>query len=186
MLVLLCCLPFLFIVGCWGSREPDELSYILAMGVDKGEHNVLQVTMQEAVPKSLGGGEGETSAVVSVEASSISGALQLANTFTSREMTLIHNRAIIISEEIAKEGLKKYLAPLMRSRDIRRNTFVMVTRGKANKFLLENKPFLEKYTSEQMELILNSTTKSTGLSNNSMIGKINEDIKTPEIGRAHV
>lgn len=182
MFALLCCLPFLFITGCWGSREPDELNYILAMGLDKGEHNVLKVTMQEAIPQSLaGGGEGETSAVVSVEASSIYGALQLGNTFTSRELTLIHNRAIIISEELAKEGLKKYLAPLMRSRDIRRNTFVMITRGKADNLLRENKPFLEKYISEQMELIL-SSTKITGLSVNSMIGKINEDMKTPGRG----
>lgn len=182
MLILLLSLPVLFLSGCWGSREPDERSFVLATGLDKGEKNVVKVTFQEAIPKALGtGGEGETTNVISLEAASVFGALQLANAFTSREMTLIHNRAIIISEELAKEGLSKYLNPLLRSRDIRRNTFIMISRSEANKFLLENKPVLEKYTSEQIELILNST-KITGFSTNSMLGKINEDMKIPGRG----
>ena len=179
VLILLTCLSMLFLSGCWGSKEPDEMGYILSMGMDKGEESILDVSFQVAIPKALGsGGEGEGTNVVSLEAASIFGAIQLGNAFTARELTLIHNRVIIISEELAKEGLKKYLNPLIRSREARRNTFILITSGTAKEFLNKNKPVLEKYPSRQFELLL-ASAQMAGFSINSTLGEITEDVKSP-------
>lgn len=149
--------------GCWGVSETDELAYILAMGIDKGEVNIIRATFQIAIPKALAGGEGgggdEPVLNISVEAASIFGALQLANAFVSRELTFIHNRMVVVSDEIAREGLNRYINPLIRSREIRRNTFIMVTRGSSKDFLEKNKPVLEINPSQQFELLLGEAGK---------------------------
>lgn len=153
----------ILLTGCWGVNETDELAYILAMGIDKGENNIINVTFQIAIPKSLGGGEGggggEPVHNISVEAASLFGAQQLANAFVDRELTFIHNRIVVVSDEIAKEGLNRYINPLIRSREIRRNTYIMVTRGSSKDFLEKNKPILEINTSEQFELLLGEAGK---------------------------
>ena len=159
-LCLLYLLLLLFAQGCWGSRETDELAYILAIGIDKGKENILQVTFQIAVPRAVGGGsggggqEGKSTMIASVEAASLFGALQLANAFISRDLTFIHNKVVVVSEEIAREGLNKYINPLVRSREIRRNNFLLVTKGKARDFLENNQPILEKNPSREFELLL--------------------------------
>lgn len=183
---LIACLSLMLFscTGCWGLREPDEMGFILAMGIDKGKSNIINVTFQVAVPKALGGGGegGGTTEILSVEAASIFGALQLANTFMTRDLTLIHNRMVVVSEEIAREGLNKYINPLIRDREIRRNTFLMVTRETtARKFLEENKSVLEKYPSRQFELFFKSQSY-TALIPNSIINEFYECVKTPGRG----
>ncbi len=70
-----------------------------------------------------------------VEAASLFGAEQLLNTFVSKHITLIHNTTVVVSEEIAREGLAKYINPLVRSREIRRTNYLLVVKGKANDFI---------------------------------------------------
>ncbi|MDX9871299.1 MAG: Ger(x)C family spore germination protein [Clostridia bacterium] len=179
LLAIILSFSLIFFTGCWGSREPDELSFVLSMGLDKGREGIVQVSFQEAIPQDLGGeGDGEATTVIAIESASIFGALQLGNTFTTRELTLIHNRIIIISEELAKEGLEKYLNPLIRSREIRRNTFIAIARGSAYDFLKNNKPILEKYVSRQFELILKNIALD-GFSVNSTLSEITQSIKSP-------
>ena len=67
--VLLLCLmiPLLLLIqGCWGSQETDETGYILLMGFDKGEKDILKVTYQMAIPHPVEGGEAEKQQKLSV------------------------------------------------------------------------------------------------------------------------
>ncbi|MBZ4653011.1 MAG: gerBC1 [Peptococcaceae bacterium] len=184
--ILLFSFLFLFAQGCWGSRETDELAYILAIGIDKGKENIIQVTFQIALPRALGGGGGgggggeggKSTEIVSIEASSLFGALQLANAFVSRDLTFIHNKVVVVSEEIAREGLDKYINPLVRSREIRRNNFLLVTKGKARDFLEKNQSILEKNPSRQFELLLQAKN-FTGFMPFATIQQYHSSLKTP-------
>ncbi len=154
-LLLVILLTVLLLPGCWGFRETDQLGYILSMGIDKGKENIVEITFTVAIPQAPGGGDKEKSTVViSLEAASIFGALQMADSFMSRDMTFIHNNMIVVSEEIAKEGLSKYINPLVRSREIRRNSYVMITKGKAKDFLEKNVTVIEKYPSRQIGMLM--------------------------------
>lgn len=181
--IILIFLLFTFLLsGCWGVNETDELAYILAMGIDKGESNIIKVSFQIAIPSAIAGGEGgggdKPVLNVSVEAASILGALQLANAFVSRDLTFIHNRMVIVSEEIAREGLNRYINPLIRSREIRRNTYIMVTRGSSKEFLEKNKPSLELNTAKQFELLLGETN-DVGFMSDTIINDFYSSIKSP-------
>lgn len=172
----------LFFSGCWGAREPDELAYVLATGIDKGKENIVKVTFEVAVPKAIpgggGGGEEKPFKDISVEAASLFGALRLGNSFVGRELTLLHNRVVIVSEEIAREGVSTYINPLIRSREIRRNTFILVARGSAANFIKKNQPLIERYPSRQMDFLLDNAS-TTGFSLTSIINEFTEALKSP-------
>ena len=171
-----------FVQGCWGARETDEMGYVLLMGIDKGEKNIVKVTYQIAVPQPLeGGGDKKPTEIFEVEAASILGAQQLVSTFASKDLTLIHNKVLAVSEEIAQEGLGRYIHPSIRSRDLRRTTFLFVVKGKASEFINNNQELIfDKYPSKEMELYM-SGANTTGLLVNSDIQSFYNGLNSPGV-----
>lgn len=157
----------LFLAGCWGSRESDEIAYVMAIGIDKGKKGNLMVTFQIANPKVIagitgggggggggnGGGNVEPFLYVSTHAPLPIAAFHLVNATQSREISLLHTKAFIFSEELAREGLKGYLNPLNRYRETRGTSFVFISRGRARDFMQKNQPLLEVSPSKQYEMI---------------------------------
>lgn len=183
ILALLCLFTMVFLSGCWGAKEPDELGFILYTGVDKVEGNLLEVTFGIAVPQAGGaegkGGKSERELeIVSVNAASFYGAVQLANAFVSRDLTFLHNRALIFSEEVAREGLEGYVNTMIRSRELRRNTFVLVANGKAKEFIASNQAILETYPYRQMEFFLEGK-KFVGFIPHSNLNMFYKALKSP-------
>ena len=170
----------LLLQGCWGAQESDELGYILVMGIDKGEKNIIKVSFQLAVPQPVEGGKAEKATeVITVEAPSLFGAEELANAFVSKHLTMVHNTAVIVSEEIAREGLNKYINPLVRSRELRRTNFLMVTQGKAGDFIKQNKNLIfEKYPSRQFDIFM-ATAYLTGFMPSANIHRFYQGLKSP-------
>jgi len=158
----------LFLTGCWGKRETDETANVLALALDKGEKDKIKITLQIANPQAAagGGGDGAPSGgpgekpfiVVSIEAPSVIGGLNLLNSTASRELSLMHNKVVIYSSELARAGIEEYLAPLVRYRELRRTNFVFVSRGKAGEFLQENIPSLESIPSKFFEQMYRSVS----------------------------
>ncbi|MCL4440063.1 MAG: Ger(x)C family spore germination protein [Firmicutes bacterium] len=151
--------------GCWGSRETDEMAYVLAMGLDKGPDGNITVTFQIANPKVIagppgggGGGAGREKPLITV--STIAplpiAAFNIMNVERSRQISLLHTNAFIISEDLAREGLAPYLNPLNRFRETRGTAFVYISRGKASDFMEKNRPELEATPAKQYELISRS------------------------------
>jgi len=153
--------------GCWGSRETDEVAYILSIGIDRGEQDRYLVTISIANPQNIagagaggasgGGSAGEgglgSTVIMSVESSAVIPSLNLFDTSVDRKLSLLHTKAYIISEELAREGLHDLLLPLLRYRELRGTALVLVSRGSARDFIEKNKPLLELSPTKQFELI---------------------------------
>lgn len=149
--------------GCWGSRETDEIAYVLVMGFDKGPGQNVVVTFQTANPKAIagvvggGGGGGGADSRPLITDSTVAplpiGAFKLLNVERSREISLLHTTAFIFSEELARQGLAPLLNPLERYRETRGTAFVFVCRGKAKEFIKKNQPILEIDPSKLYELL---------------------------------
>ncbi|GAB6181038.1 Ger(x)C family spore germination protein [Desulfotomaculum defluvii] len=143
--------------GCSGGRETDEVAMVLAVGLDKGKESPLEMTVTVANPKVFAAGEGggggpeEPFITASVEGPSIWECYLLFNTFGTREMSFLHTTAFIFSEDLAKEGLDKYLHALLRQREVRRNSQILICRGTAKEFMKSNKPKLESSPTRQYQ-----------------------------------
>ncbi len=157
-------LALLTLPGCYGSRDTDEIAFVLVMGFDKGEKDSLVVTLSIANPRVFaggggagggegGGGENGNTINVSFETHAPLTIINLANTVVDRHVSLLHSKAYIFSEELAREGLAQWLFPLNRYRELRETSEVFISRGKAKDFIEKNKPLLEVNPTKQFELI---------------------------------
>ena len=90
------------LTGCYNPKELDDLAYVIAIGLDKGTEDNILVSYQIAVPIKIAGegsdgGKGSTT-IVTLETDSLYNSISRANTMISKEITLSHNKLIVISE----------------------------------------------------------------------------------------
>lgn len=162
-LILISILICSMFTGCFDSREVDDLAYVMGIGFDKGKSNLLRLTLQIAVPLAVGsgnesgGGNGNKSvSITTIETPSIFSGLNMTNSFLSKQLELSHAKVLVFSEELAREGIQKYVNALKRFRGVRGNTYIVVSRGSAEEYLRSIKPVLEVNPAKFYELNLTS------------------------------
>lgn len=147
--------------GCWSRVEIEDLAVVLLIGLDKAkEEGKVRVTVQLARPEEMvggmaGGGQGTKKAVwvTGSTGDSIYDAQQNLAMHVSRELFWAHTRAIIIGEELAREGIAPVIDFVDRRRDLRRRIGIAVVRGEARE-LLEAEPGLEKTSGQVYSSLL--------------------------------
>ena len=164
-LIILC--SFL-LSGCYDYIEPNDLAYVVAIGIDKGSNeNLFNYTLQFARPTQISGGSSEeggsgekTIGTVKVEAPSIYSAVNVANHVISKTFTLSHTKIIVVSNEIAKSGIGNIVDTIGRSTDIRPSVFLCVSSDEASKYLESVKPVVEINPVKYYRLIFESPNSS--------------------------
>lgn len=168
-IVLLIVLMFsLLFTGCYDAVEIDDEIYAVSIGIDKGVNNKLRITIQ--YPTYKGGSEGsdgqgagggsqtgnvqEGSNVHTIEAPTILEGMDMLSMAISRRVSLIHAKWVIFSEEFARSGISSYLGALQRFQEIRTTMSVLITKGKAEDFIKENKSNIGSSLSKSIELFL--------------------------------
>jgi spore germination protein KC len=164
------------LTGCFDVHEIDDEVYAISVGVDKGTTSKVRLTIQYPNYKSGGGDSGssekdpasvsskndqESSSVQTMEAPTMLEAVDMFSMAISRKVSLIHAKWFIFSEEFAREGIEGYIAGLERFRETRASTAVLITRGKAEDFIRENRPSTGENISKSVELFL-AQSKATG------------------------
>lgn len=178
-------MPLFCLSGCYWSRETDETAYVIAMGFDKGEQENLVVTLSVANPKVIAGmssgsdseNGAESVIVQSVETYGPITSLEQMSAATSRHLSLLHAKAFIFSEEVAREGLDQWFTTLNRYHELRSTAYVFVCRGKAKDFLEKNRPPLELSPTKQYEQI-GRLSEAHGLYRNVMFKDFYQDLKS--------
>lgn len=168
----------LLLTGCYDAREVDDQVYSIVIGLDKGVHNRVRLTVQYATYQGGGSGSGggmekggggggeeerqSAGAIVhTIEAPTILEGLDLLNCAVSRRISMVHTKMIVISEALAREGIANYLGPLARYRETRRTMQMVIVKGSAEKFILENKTSIGESISKTIEL-MTSQAENTG------------------------
>ncbi len=107
-------LIFLFIctcllTGCWNYNELNELAIVKAVSVDKkGEEYIVNYMISNAVTEKGGGQNSKPqSAILEGTGATISEAVTKINLTSPKKTYIGHMLAYIISEDIAKEGIKE-------------------------------------------------------------------------------
>lgn len=171
--LLLAIIVFLSLTGCFDAREIDDAVYAISVGIDKGTQYKVRLTIQ--YPTYLSGGGGETkkgstgaekknaqpgSNVHTIEAPTMLEAVDMFSVAMSRHVSLMHVKWFIFSEEFAREGIEAYIAGLERYRETRSSTSVLVTRGTAEEFILENQSTIGESLSKSVELFLAQSSET--------------------------
>jgi len=137
--------------GCWDLNDIDKRAIVIAIGVDFAdtpkssnyEHSEqIKLTAQIAIPQELGGGAGQPPGMGEESVWNISGVgrnismafMQLEKRL-QYELFLGHVRAIIFSEDIAREGINRYLNYFRNNPEFRRLSFILISENKAEEIL---------------------------------------------------
>lgn len=173
-LILLLILIIILTNGCWDRRELESLGIVQSLGLDLGpDQKEVTVTTMIAIPSKLGGGQagggegggggGDEPGVllVSMTAPSIYESFNKINTLINREISLLQNQVLIIGEEMAKNGVAKWVDNLIRFREMRRTMLIFVCKGKAAD-IMKVQPRLETKPSEYFTDLV-SISRRTGM-----------------------
>ena len=148
----------LTLTGCVG-KEPNEIAYIVALGIDMSEGNNYEITIQYANPTEISGGEegGKAGSAIieniSVQAPNLYAAIGLANKIVSKTFYLSHARIIVVSREVAEKGLRDITETFIRSDDLRPDIYLAVSPDGANEYLSAVKPAMEVNPAKYYQLV---------------------------------
>ncbi|MCP8969251.1 Ger(x)C family spore germination protein [Ectobacillus ponti] len=135
--------------ACGDRLELEQQAYVVVMGLDRAEGNLIRVTFQVANPQvgstDRGSAPNEApSDIVTFTAPDILSAKDIANSVITRRISFAHLQTMIIGEKLARTQLFHHImADSIRDPEMRREMNLMVCREKAESFIKRNKPEME-------------------------------------------
>lgn len=172
-------LIILFIIafsGSYLSLSLDNLAYVIAIGIDTSDNNNLQVTFQFSTPNSDSSSQsesessGKTSSIIkTVDASSLSSAINLMNSYISKQINMSHCKIIVFSEELASQGISDEIFTLINDTQIRPSSNIVISKCDAKYYIESTKPDLENLIAKYYENLPNSSAY-TGFITDATIG----------------
>lgn len=182
--LLLCVCLITLLTGCYDSVEVDKLAYTVTVGLDKGKEGTILVTFQFVLPSAMSGSGGGQSGgsqgseqqtpggikIITVEAATIANAIEIANDFLSKKVSLSHAVMVIMGMDFAKENLDTYWKEIFMSNDFNPDMYVAVCKEDAKSFIEKIDPKLDVNPAEYLEYTINS--KSTVMTTTANIYEI--------------
>ncbi len=136
-LLLILIIP-LIAAGCWNRTEPELLALVLGLGVDYDRQSKqYEVVVDIANPSGMAGGgsnggggnggQGGGSYVTSAKGKTLFEALREIEPVLSRELFWGHSEEVIVTEELARSGIRPLFDFYARERHSRQSNFILVT-----------------------------------------------------------
>jgi spore germination protein KC len=108
LLLLIILISSIFTPGCWNYREVDKLATVAGVAIDKGTNGQYQVTA-EIVQISGFKDIKTTSKTVTMEGKTLFDAARNEISLSGKRLYWSHSKVIILSKEIASEGVIKVI-----------------------------------------------------------------------------
>lgn len=165
------------------AQNIDDLSYAVAIGVDKGETAKYRISLQlttmessateSAISESSGSSEGSEASsnpvsssgstasnyiIQTMETDSIDSALNIANSYINKTINLSHCKILLVSEEIAKQGVDPLVNSLINKVETRPDCSIIVSKIPDDEFNNEKKPKIEELISKYYDVASNLET----------------------------
>lgn len=158
LLLLIVIFTSFFSAGCWNYRETDDMTIISGVAIDKGVDKKYLVTV-ELVELSGGTEVEQLTRIVSVEGDSIFDAVRNEIVYIGKKAYWSHTKIVIVSQDIAKEGLIKVIDWFSRDIEIRENIYLLVSKGETAKEIFEAKPITNEVLSFQLDKMLENQAR---------------------------
>jgi len=166
-------LLMLLLSACYDAREIGDYAYVSMMGIDEGITDTLRLTFH--IPEftvsgsgtnSGGGGESNEKEktekeVITLDAPSLLSGVSIMNNSIPKIINFMHMKAIIISEKMARAGkIGEIVAGLMKYRQIRGITNIIICKGTAQEFIKAMKPYQGGLITETIEELITRSDKT--------------------------
>ena len=160
-LVVLFCLT-----GCWNYKELNEYSIVTGIAIDKNDEGYKVSTLISNVPKGNSGSDSSSSnseiVVYEGKGKSISQALKDIGLISPKELYLNSFYVLVISEDVARDGIDGALDFFLKYSSSRNNFNVIITKDCSAKDTLKIMTSITNYPSQSIADNLKTTTKLQG------------------------
>lgn len=126
-------------IGLENSVNTNNLCFANIIGLDKSENNPsnLLITFQIITPKleSSNSVSTDKTIVTSIDENSIDIAVSTLQDYISSNIEFSNSNAIIISEDLAKDGVQRYISTISSNLEFNNNMYILICEGKAQDFI---------------------------------------------------
>lgn len=160
LLVLMLLINAIFSTGCWSYKEIDKLSIVAGVAIDKGINNQFQMTV-EIIQVSTGKDTNMTSKTITMEGKTLFDAARNIISLSGKRLYWSHAKVIILSKEIASEGVSKVMEWYNRDSETREDVHMLISEGTSAKEIFEGQATTEDIKSFALdEMIKNQLSLS--------------------------
>jgi spore germination protein KC len=117
------------LTGCWNYREVDKLAIVAGVAIDKGKKHKYQITV-ETIEISGGQNVKPVAQQISIEGDTIFDAVRNEISLAGKRLYWSHTKVVILSKEIAKEGILRVVDWFNRDSETRADVLLLVSKEK--------------------------------------------------------
>lgn len=152
--------------GCWNYQELNSLAISTAMAIDKkNDEYEVSILIANSKKNQVSSKEGESQTVVySAKGKSISEALKNIDLENPRQTYIGHLAVIVISEEVAKEGLDNVLDLLLRDSESTKRFYLAIAKDDEAKSIIKVISPLETFPSQTISTNIKDSSESQAIS----------------------
>lgn len=154
------------LTGCWNYKELNEYSIVTGIAIDKDDEGYKVSTLISNVPKGNSGSDSSSSnseiVVYEGKGKSISQALKDIGLISPKELYLNSFYVLVISEDVARDGIDGALDFFLKYSSSRNNFNVIITKDCSAKDTLKIMTSITNYPSQSIADNLKTTTKLQG------------------------
>lgn len=148
-----------FLTGCWNYRELSDLSISTGISIDKnGDEYEIGMLISNAQKIQGNSKEGESQTIViDAKGKTIMEAIKNIELKSPKEIYIRHLLVVVVSEEVAKDGLNKILDYLFRDPQSRKMFYIILARDCKAKDTLKILSPLEAFPSQSITINIEET-----------------------------
>ncbi|MBK4213347.1 Ger(x)C family spore germination protein [Bacillus safensis] len=137
LLFFLSCFLFLLSAGCWDLKDIEKLSFVRGVGIDEQDENGVKLTYQNLVPKTGGTQEADSPGYVNV-VSKGKNVLEAVSNVALKDPPIYsdHLKIFLFGKTQAEHhDIQGTLNHFIRDDEVRRSSYLLVSRGDASKVI---------------------------------------------------
>lgn len=160
----------------YSSHNIDKLAYVVALGIDVGKNDNLELTVQLSKPESGSSSAGASYSNIEygTECSTIESGISILNNYISRRINLSHCKILVLSETLAANGVSDYIYTLLNNVHMSPHASVIISKTSSSDFLKSAKQELENLPAKYYE-VSSVSSQYTGYTQNVSLIKFFSD-----------
>lgn len=180
---ILILLILFLMTGCWNYQELNSLAITTALAIDKSEDEYeVSILIANSKKNQVSSKEGESQTVVySAKGKTVSDAIKNIDLENPRQTYIGHLSVIVISEDVAKEGVMNILDLLLRDSESTKRFYVAIARDDKAKDIIKIISPLETFPSQTISTNIRASNESQAVSTAVTYSKFIENLLKPGI-----
>ena len=146
------------ITGCWNYQELNEYAIVTGMAIDFKDDK-YEVSFLIANGNKSAEGEQTKTSLLSGEGITIYNAIKDISLASPKELYISHLSVVIVSEEVAREGITNILDYLLREPQSHQNFYLLVSKDTKASDILSILSPLSDYPSQNIASNISNTSK---------------------------